>query len=661
MSPVSTAELVGPPPDSAPPSEPGVSTPRTGNLAAPPQQAVPKNRDTGTGYNTPVQPVQPVRPVQSSMSGSGIRTVVRDLSGRPAGSPLSTMPASTEQVQPAMDPNARTRVQQVNPAQLQASPAPSPMGVQPVKPYQPGVPLAQQQVQRVQAYNAGPGPAQYATSQTPVSTDPANPDPNASLRPGGTSPVQPVQPVGTPQQVNAPSQLDRDQAARDALVNRGSPVHNIGSPWLRAVAGIGDVALSAVAPGIAPLISGTTPNYQRRVGIANQNVQTDQAQQQAAAQTADVNSQTGLRNAQAQADAPFKMTAQQAQEINAPEMEGQTTTPGAFKAAQQQAIRNKGLLDKQGLIEDQLAAHNGLKPMVGPDGKKAYVDDPDSPIYQLKQSQTALNQAKAELAAAGNDPKSPAYQLALKKAQTAQQNANAATTRATAYMGNYLQGAYNKGLGGDTLPGAPIISNDQGAQTVIGTKNAAQAVKAQGNVAQFNDVHGALDSLEQSAKNLVQGGGKLNSPRVAAALAQPHGSLTQWIQGEGAKQGLTPQERDYVIANAAAHENIQALRKAVGSPAIQSSVDKLDALIPNASTPDLNYFLKQTGQIRSTADRLGKGAPKVAGGLDIRPPSGTPQNTGATHVITMKDGSKVNARPSPDGKYWVNAQTGAKL
>src|ERR1700678_30406 len=54
MSPAPAAQLVGPPPDVAPKSAPGQSTPRTGNLAGPPQQAVPKNRDTGTGYNMPL-------------------------------------------------------------------------------------------------------------------------------------------------------------------------------------------------------------------------------------------------------------------------------------------------------------------------------------------------------------------------------------------------------------------------------------------------------------------------------------------------------------------------------------------------------------------------------------------------------------------------------
>jgi hypothetical protein len=185
-------------------------------------------------------------------------------------------------------------------------------------------------------------------------------------------------------------------------------------------------------------------------------------------------------------------------------------------------------------------------------------------------------------------------------------------------MGRYMQSAYNVGLNGETLPGAPLIANDEGSETVVGTGNAGLASKSQANAAQFNDVHGALDNLEQSAKALVGKGGSLNSPGVAAALAQPSGTLGQWLQGETAKKSLSPEERQYVQSIAAAHENIQALRKSAGGTATDSAVSKLDAMIPGVSTPDLNYLLGQTGQIRQTAERLGKGVTRATGGLNVR-------------------------------------------
>jgi hypothetical protein len=108
------------------------------------------------------------------------------------------------------------------------------------------------------------------------------------------------------------------------------------------------------------------------------------------------------------------------------------------------------------------------------------------------------------------------------------------------------------------------------------------------------------------------------------------------------KANLTPEERNYVTAVAAAHENVQALRKSAGGTATDSSVAKLDALIPGASTPDIDYLKRQTGQIRATAERLGKGATVATGGLKVRgqgitaPP--TSGNTGKI-TVTAPDGS----------------------
>jgi hypothetical protein len=149
-------------------------------------------------------------------------------------------------------------------------------------------------LQPVQAATGAVQPIQAAS----VPVQPFNPDPNASLRPGGSSMgPMPVMPAGTAPQVSAPSQLDQDQATRNALISRGTGVHNIQNPVLRAAAGIGDVAFSAIAPNIAQYTKGTTLNYQRNLGIANQNVAQDTQQEQSAAAIADTQSQADERRA----------------------------------------------------------------------------------------------------------------------------------------------------------------------------------------------------------------------------------------------------------------------------------------------------------------------------------------------------------------------------
>jgi hypothetical protein len=284
-------------------------------------------------------------------------------------------------------------------------------------------------------------------------------------------------------------------------------------------------------------------------------------------------------------------------------------------------------------------AQHGLKEVTDAQGNVSIMPDENSSAFKTQQQKTEIAQsqidlhkanldlqrAKLEVEKAKNDPNSPAFKLAQQKLAVAQQNATAANVRATSYMGRYLQSAFNTGMNGETLPGAPVISNEQGAQTVVGTANAGQAVKSQANAAQFNDVNGALDHLESSAKALAAKGEKPNSALISSALAQPKGTVGQWIQGEVSKGNLSPEQRDYVTNLVAAHENIQGLRKSAGGTATDSSVDRLIQMLPNASTPDLDYFLRQTGQIRQTAERIGKGATTAVGGLSVRGLKPTPQ------------------------------------
>lgn len=549
-----------------------------------------------------------------------------------------------------------TAPQQATPKNLDTAAGRQSYNIQPAQPVQSPTGAVQpaQSAQPVQQASAvqplRPAGVQPAVSR-PLQPASMNPDPMASLRPGGSNPAMPALPGVQPAQVNAPSQMDIDQTRRNAIINSRPGWQNIKNPVGKVAAGVGNAALSFFLPTVAPFVPGTTANYQQRLGVANQNLQADTAQADTASQAAQRSAEAAKNTAMAQSDAPMTPSAEQAAAVGHPELAGLPIPPRTYSAMLTAKQRADSAEQVGAGHDDVRALAQGMKATTGPDGKTTYVPDPDSPVTQAKQAQTQLAQAKAELARAGNDPRSPAYQLAFKKAQTAQQNANAATTRATAYMGQYMQRAYNKGLGGDTLPGAPIIGNDEGTQTVVGTGNANTAIKGQANVAQFNDVFGALGSLENSAKALVQSGGKLNSPRVAAMLAQPPGTLGKWLQGEGAKSGATPQERDYAIANAAAHENVQAMRKAAGGTATDSSVKKLDDLIPGASTPDLDYFLRQTGQIRSTAQRLGTGVTTAAGGSHLRPGGSAPPAGGQppqSVVDGMKEGQYVHG---PGGSF----------
>jgi hypothetical protein len=211
--------------------------------------------------------------------------VIRDMNGTPAG-------VAPRDVTQALRPGiARTLAAGIGTGSASGSVQPAAM------PYRPGVPLGTQQTQRVQAYNSSPGPAQYVASQTSPATDPTNPDPNASLRPGGSSSLMPVIPPGAPQQVQAPSQLDQDQAKLANYTNTGPGVSQIKNPVARAALRTLDVAGSIFAPGVAAQLPGTTLHNQQLIGRQQQVVANDQAQQQAVAQLADTQSQTQERQA----------------------------------------------------------------------------------------------------------------------------------------------------------------------------------------------------------------------------------------------------------------------------------------------------------------------------------------------------------------------------
>jgi hypothetical protein len=471
---------------------------------------------------------------------------------------------------------------------------------------------------------SGVASAPGASAQTPkLYSPPAASAP--ALLPGYTptqttpAPVTPMSP--------AYAKLATDQGELQRQQTTGSGVSQIKNPWLRTVARIGDVVGSIVAPGVTMAIPGTTYHHDLTMAQQGQRIQDDR---------------------------------QSIQDLT-----------GAQQAAATLAHTNAETGDIASKSQQQLAVH-GLKSVTDENGKTSVVPDTDSPVYKANQDKDAklqqqtqligaqiddtkaqkeLRDAQAAFNNAKADPNSPLFKQTQQRLVTAQQNANAASVRAKAYMGNYMQHAYNVGLDGNALPGAPIISDDNGNQSVVGSTNAGTAIKNQSNAAQFNDVHGALDNLEQAATSLVQSGGSLNSPGVAAALAQPKGTLNKWLQGAGVKANLSPEERAYVQSVASAHENIQALRKSAGGTSTDSAVDKLDALIPNASTPDLDYLKGQTGQIRATAERLGKGATVATGGLTVRG-----QQKGSVYAPPASSGGKITVQPPPPSSGMITVQ-----
>jgi hypothetical protein len=358
ISPTDANDLVPkmtpPPPDAPPPHQPGQSTPLTGSLAYAPRESVAKNLDTQAGrgsYNLqpaaqsmqPAQPlaqVQPLgqnasspgnpsQPVSTRTTANGLRAVVRDLNGTPAGSPLSTMqPAggSTSPLQPTS--GLANNVSPVRPAQPGLSPLMpannSRFGVQPATPNRLNLgpsTITPQLNGQTQAYgNLLRQRAQYPGPTTLSATPSSVGGPSsAPLLPATASSVAPA----------GQQRLAQDQSRLQYLQNSGSGVDQIKNPVGRTLARIGDIAYSQVLPGAAAMTSGTTPHHNQLINRQLGVVGGDQSQLQAAAQLEDTRSQMAERDAmgrrydaQANLYNPEPMSAGQAQSLGHPEWEG---------------------------------------------------------------------------------------------------------------------------------------------------------------------------------------------------------------------------------------------------------------------------------------------------------------------------------------------------
>jgi hypothetical protein len=431
-----------------------------------------------------------------------------------------------------------------------------------------------------------------------------------------------------------------------------NPHVGVGHKILSVLGRIGDVAGTAMFPSVAMAIPGTTLHHDlllaQQHGIVNSDLSQQKAQQDIASKEAEEEAKRSGAELIPVTDndgntftIPRSQLTQWQTKMQATSQKGDAAAEGNKVKAAKLGFRLGPTGTPEPMQESELSAEQRADL-----GSKQIRDE-------LRKAQQDLAEAKTATERAKNDPNSPLYRMALQRLAIAQQNANAAQTRATAYMGNYLQMAYNKGLHGETLAGAPVISDNAGGQSVVGSRNATTAIANQANAAQFNDVYGATDNMENAAKALVakKGKGALNDARVAAALADPESTSHQWAQGMFANSGLTPEQRNYVIGIKAYRENLQALRKSAGGSVSDSQVDRLVSMAPGAHTPDLDYLMRQTSQIRGLADRLGQGATVAQGGLSVRGQETANQNRPT--VSKPSTGGRQQPNPAPAGAVGI--------
>lgn len=329
-----------------------------------------------------------------------------------------------------------------------------------------------------------------------------------------------------------------------------------------------------------------------------------------------------LKQKQAQADDLAAQAAQrQAAVANLPVTNQQSADLNAATVAKEQAqaemYRQLGPIKAQ-QVQANLANH-GLMPATDADGNIHFIDDPNSQIYQQRavkeqlisaqvgatKAQEELRQAEAAYKQAQADPNSPLFKQAAARLANASRNADAANLRAKAYWGNYQMHAQGVGLDSQPLNGVGMLDGSPVGTTVQQTVN-----KVLPKAAQMADVNQGLDQLDSSLLALHQSGGSLNDPAMAAAIADPHTTAAQWMQGQ-VRSTLDPVQRDAVVAAKAMNERIMAMRQSAGGGVSDSQVNRLQAMLPNAATPDYDMGHRQIEQVRQQAAVLSGGIPAI--------------------------------------------------
>lgn len=257
---------------------------------------------------------------------------------------------------------------------------------------------------------------------------------------------------------------------------------------------------------------------------------------------------------------------------------------------------------------------------------------------EFKAAQAQFQKAKA---AALADPSSPQNQLAAIRASSMQKFAAASMLRAQVGLMRYNMDATSTGPDGQPIKGALEINGQ-----TIGKGYASAATKAIQTQAQFIDADGAIDNLAAAAQSLQQSGQRFNDPRLVKLMNDPHFKAgdSAWLDSQlsgtiGAS--LTSQQRDYLIAQKQARENIMAIRKVIGTGVSVKAMDAITSTLPGATTPDFDYASRQIQAVKGQLNRLQQGVPKL--NIPTRPNQpGTPSNPSSQNASPDKLTNDLN-------------------
>lgn len=437
------------------------------------------------------------------------------------------------------------------------------------------VPNLYQQLKAVQANQAAASPL-----------IPANP-----FGPSGMSGLAAVPNVAAaaPAVTPAPTQTMIDEAELNRRKATGSGVSQIQNPILHALAKVGDVAGSILAPNVAAFVPGTTLHHQMLLKQQEGVVQNDQANDQAAAQTASLNLQPILKQQQA-------ALAQEKQ--NNLENHQADLLDQQKQHQQQQYVQN---LRDHGFAPDE-SDPTGVK-------VRPLTYSEMSPNMQaandLKGAQEEEQQAQAALNKAKNDPTSAAYQQANSRIQVARQNASNAASRLGLSKEQFELKAFGT-VGGVAPPGS--MQDDNGNPVGTAFQQNVRPTSTQRDAAGRADV---ADSLRKSILD------QLKDPEVRGALGPINGRFSEAA----------------VHAGIASPKIAKAYNDMISYGAFQAGMH------PVRGIGALQYFDKVNGGLGQTPEEL---EGKLASGQNVMKDVtaiGTPRTQGSRQQPSIPDNS----------------------
>jgi hypothetical protein len=142
---------------------------------------------------------------------------------------------------------------------------------------------------------------------------------------------------------------------------------------------------------------------------------------------------------------------------------------------------------------------------------------------------------------------------------------------------------------------------------------------------QFADIRDGIEEVKRTAGVLDQGFD--NRALIAAGLAQPQTSFSQWLMGEMGKGHLNESQADYVTALQSLWERVMAIRGLTGGGQGEDLRAAIRQAIPGPGTPTKGFADKQLNQLNRMVNNLERGTPKVP----LRPDTNAPATPGAAN------------------------------